>query len=304
MTKQGEATVKIARYMLGIRPGDRLPTVSEFCELAEAGVGTVQAALRTLEEEGAVSLESHGHQGTFAVKINRARLWEFSLYEVMFASMPLPYTTRLQGLATALYEQFERANIPFSLAYVRGGRWRVRRLLDGRADFIVCSRLTARLAQAEHRELVVVADMGEESYTGKCVLVFRDSAGKGIVDGMRVGVDRASYDQMALTEMSCRNKQVEFVPLTYTEYLSKLREGAVDVIAWSLDEVREKNLHFPVVELVEGEIGQLARDAAAGVIVTRKGNSHLVTLIREVIDCGKLREIQRKVMAGEKIPSY
>lgn len=45
--------------------GDRVPTVTELESMLHISRGTIQNALRTLQEEKAVRIESRGHLGSF-----------------------------------------------------------------------------------------------------------------------------------------------------------------------------------------------------------------------------------------------
>lgn len=305
LTKQGEVVVKLARHLLVASPGFRLPSVSEFCALFNAGAGTVHAALRTLTGAKAIELEHHGHQGTVVTGVNRMLLWKYSLNTVFCGSMPLPYTTRLQGLATAMYELFEKAGIPFSLAYVRGSRMRVKRLIEQRADFIVCSRLTARLAMKDHPKLYTAMDLGYASYLTHSMLVFAKPGQTAIQDGMRVGVDESSYDHPMLVQVASRGKDVTFVPQSYNQIIAKLREGEVDATVWSLDEIEEK---YPGLNLVSAEdieeMRHITFESACAVILIREKTLPYAAILKEVLEPESLLKIQRSVMEGHKTPSY
>ncbi len=296
--------MKMACHLLQLNPGDRLPTVSEYCTLLDTGSGTVQAAIRVLMDGGAVTLESRGHQGTYVVDINRSLLWRYSFSNVFFGSMPLPYTDRLLGLATALYEQFEQVGIPFSLAYVRGSRWRVKRLLERRTDFIVCSQFSFKLAMQEKQPIIPVMKLGEETYNGQIMQVFSNPACREIRDGMQIGIDEASYDQEAITRMVCRNKNVKFIPLSYTEIFPKLRQGVIDATYWNMDEIKEKQADL-LVEPITGEgLEPIIREIKQAVILTREENTHYVPLVQDVLNLKKIQQIQQEIIKGRRIPSY
>lgn len=305
LTKQGEVVVKLAKQLLMVSPGYRLPSVSDYCAQFSAGAGTVHAALRTLTNSGAIDLEFHGHQGTVIKDLNRMLLWKYSLNTLFYGSMPLPYTTRLQGMATAIYKEFEEAGIPFSLAYVRGGRMRVQRLLDKHTDFIICSRLTARLAKEEHPDLFTVMDMGHESYLTHSMLVFSKPGLTEIEDGMRVGVDESSYDHPKLVQVASKDKNVAFVPQSYNQIISNIRKGEIDATIWSLDEIEEK---YPGLNMINAEkyeeMKTITYESACAVIMIREDTKFCASILRDVLDLEKLRKIQKEVMGGLINPSY
>lgn len=305
LTKQGEIIMTLADHFLQVTPGDRLPSVSDYCALLNAGSGTVQSALKLLIDSGAIELESHGHQGTFVVSVDRAQLWKTSEHSVFFASMPLPYTTRLQGLATALYEQFEAVGIPFSLSYARGGRMRVDRLLLGHAQFVVCSRQSAKIATSEHSELMIALEFGPQSYLDGSMYVFSEPGHETIENGMRVGVDESSYEHTSLMELACEGLDCEFVPLAYTEIFTKLRQGVIDVTIWSLDEINEKYPDLPMAPTsTHSGLRRTMADCDDAVVLTRDEDAYIRPLLRDIINIPKLRQVQEEVRLGRKMPSY
>lgn len=92
--------------------GARLPRVRDVAELLGVGNGTVQSALRLLEEAGAIKTVARGHLGTFLVGSDRAALWRLSGLGAVQAAMPLPHSRRFEGLATGLRAAFEEAAHP------------------------------------------------------------------------------------------------------------------------------------------------------------------------------------------------
>ena len=304
-TKQGEVVIKLAEHLLQVGPGDRLPSVSDYCALLAAGSGTVQAALRTLIDSGAIVIESHGHQGTYVVSTNLSLLWKFSQHSVLIGCMPLPYTKRFQGLATALYQQFEHINIPLSLNYVRGGRWRVQRLMEGHIDFTICSRLTAKRALEEYSDVCIALDLGERSFVGGCCIMFASPNEDHIRDGMRIGVDRATYDHVVFNEALCRGLDVTFVPMNYPEIFSTLRKGLIDATMWNMDEAEERYIGINCVPaVISPETEEIEREFCWGVILTRDYDPQFASVIRDVVNVPQLHVVQQNVIEDKIIPAY
>ena len=71
---------RIAASLLAIEPGSRIPRVSDFATETSLGRGTIQGALRLLEEIGAIVLEARGHLGTFLVRTDRELLWDIGTW--------------------------------------------------------------------------------------------------------------------------------------------------------------------------------------------------------------------------------
>lgn len=99
MSKNGRVTMLLARELLAHNEGDRIKTIGEYAGYFDTGRGTVQSALRFLQDSGAISLESKGHLGTYILMLNYKNLWEISDPGVIMGVMPLPYSKRYEGLA-------------------------------------------------------------------------------------------------------------------------------------------------------------------------------------------------------------
>ena len=74
--KLGVAVDLLAQDLLGKKPGDRIPSVSEYQQLLQVSRGTVQNCLTYLKDTGAVTLVSRGHMGTYVEKLDYRRLQE------------------------------------------------------------------------------------------------------------------------------------------------------------------------------------------------------------------------------------
>ena len=182
---------------------------------------------------------------------------------------------------------------------------RVRRLLEKHMDFIVCSRLTARLAQKDYPGLLTFMELGPESYLTRIVLIFSRAGQTEIEDGMRIGVDESSYDHPSLVRAASRGKSVTFVPQSYNQIISKTRKGEIDATAWSQDEIEER---YPGLNMVPAEnsdeMKTVSYESACGAILTREDTKACASILKEVLDLEKLHRIQKEVMDGKKIPSY
>lgn len=175
LTRNGHAARQLAALLIrqgAHGAGARLPRVRDVAELLGVGNGTVQSALRLLEEAGAIKTVARGHLGTFLVGSDRAALWRLSGLGAVQAAMPLPHSRRFEGLATGLRAAFEEAGAPFALTFLRGAAARLAALAEGRAELAVLSRFAAdRLTGRQPVELI--ADLGPGTYVGAHALVLR-----------------------------------------------------------------------------------------------------------------------------------
>ena len=304
MSKNGQVTVKLATEMLTHYVGDRIETIGSYTENLGAGRGTVQAAFKFLQTAGAIQLESRGYLGTTIKYMDYKKLWEISDLGVVMGVMPLPYSKRYEGLATGLYKAFEKADIPFSLAFMRGANKRIEALKLGKYNFTVISKLAVNTETHQHSRLRVIHQFSEGSYVGNHVIIFRQGNITEIKDGMRVAIDPSSLDQYWLTRYECEGKNVEFIKTSYAQILPKLKNNEIDAAIWNEDEIREKNLDYQTSPLKNLKNRGASVDDTIAVIAVNEENSMLDLILKRFIDFGEIETVQKKVIHGEIIPVY
>ena len=130
-SKNGLAAKQIAEELIPIEEGGRIPRVEDFVKKLSLGRGTVQGALKVLENLHAVELESRGHLGTFMIKKDTHLLKEIAGVGELIGAMPLPYSRLYEGLATGLIEISEQMLNRINLAYMRGAKQRIDRESSG-----------------------------------------------------------------------------------------------------------------------------------------------------------------------------
>jgi YhfZ C-terminal domain/Helix-turn-helix domain len=301
LSKHGYVSLKIARLLIGMSIGDRIPRISDFAERFNTGRGTVQAALKLMEEQGAIKLESRGHKGTFIVSMDFMKLWNLTGMPTIMGTMPLPYSKRYEGLATGLYQVFEEKGIPFHLAYMRGASNRLYGLLKHRYDFVIMSRFAAEKKIKENKEIAIAHSFGPGSYSSAHVLLFSQRENSNsIEDGMRVGVDPDSIDQMELTQFACRGKNVKFIHLPYSQILTKLQAGEIDTCVFNSDEIKDRYLNIKQVPIKE----TLLTESTEAVIVIRAEDIEIYNNLFKQIELDKVKNIQYEVLNGKITPRY
>ncbi|WP_326618249.1 GntR family transcriptional regulator [Streptomyces decoyicus] len=310
LTRNGHAARQLAALL--IRQGTdgagaRLPRVRDVAELLGVGNGTVQSALRLLEEAGAIKTVARGHLGTFLVGSDRAALWRLSGLGAVQAAMPLPHSRRFEGLATGLRAAFEEAGAPFALTFLRGAAARLTALAEGRAELAVLSRFAAdRLTGRQAVELI--ADLGPGTYVGAHALVLRPGVTLGS-PGLRIAVDDASEDQRMLAERVFAHRPgVAWVPCSALQVREALAQGRADATVWNLDEVPGQ-LGSEVQVLPLGD--ELTRDLAvrhtSAALIGRTGEATgagALAAVRDAVDLSVVTAVQGEVLRGERVPAY
>ncbi|GGM38567.1 transcriptional regulator [Paraliobacillus quinghaiensis] len=301
-SKNGLAAKKIAKELIQIDEGQRIPRVEDFVNQLSMGRGTVQGAYKVLEEIDAIQLESRGHLGTFLRTKKVQLLKEVAGIGPLMGAMPLPYSLFYEGLATGLIEVSESLIYPINLAYMRGAKQRQEALISRRYDFVVMSQLAAELEMEHNRNLQIALNLGPRTYVTKHQIFMSDSSNDFIKSGMRIGVDHTSIDQSKLTLLECEGMDVELVAVTYMQLFEKLVNGDLDAAVWNSDDARTfKKLKR--VDFRSEKAKAIAEKASTSVVLIEKDRTDVLDYLLE-LNKEKVIEIQQLVINHKKIPKY
>jgi hypothetical protein len=302
LTRQGDAAIRIARELISLRRGERIPRVQDFARKLQIGNGTVQAALHFLENAGAVKLASAGHKGTYLVEVDYQRLWSVGGRSTIYGSMPLPYSRRYEGLATGLYSAVSKDGPPLALSYMRGARNRLAALRERHVDLVVLSAF-ANEQVAREWPLEVVVRLGPGTYA-EHALIIRDGVPGRLENGMRVGIDPSSIDQQLLIEAEAEGCAIVTVEVGYMHAAEMLLRGEIDATIWNIDEVSVRFPELKVVPLRTARAQAIARLAGEAVLVTRPESPEVGQITNALLDWDVVLQVQAEVVAGRRYPAY
>ncbi len=301
-SKNGLAAKEIAKQLISIEEGERIPRIQDFEKDFQFGRGTIQGALKILESLRAVRLESRGHLGTFLVAKDLDLLKEIAGIGSIMGAMPLPYSSLYEGLATGILEASENMLSRIDLAYMRGSKQRLHGLKARRYDFIVLSQLAAEEEIKEDDSLQIAVNFGPRTYVTAHQIFFADPSNDRMKDGMRVGIDFTSIDQSRLTALECENLDVQLVPINYMQVFEMLQKGSLDAAVWNVDDTRT-NKAFKKADFRSEKAKKLSEKATSAVILIEKDRSEVLEYLSN-LDVQKIKRIQQKVVKKEIIPHY
>lgn len=301
-SKNGLAAKYIAKELIAIENGKRIPRVSDFCERLSLGRGTVQGALKLLEQMDAIELESRGHLGTYLLNKDVTVLLEIAGVGPLVGVMPLPYSKKYEGLATGIVDAFEDHNKRISFAYMRGANSRLEALKTGRYDFAIVSRMAAEEAVKRHKGLEIIKAFGLGSYVSAHKIFFAAPSKTKIESGMRIGIDRSSPDQAHITVLECQGLDVEFVDVNYMQLFEMLQDNKLDAAVWNVDEVRSVQA-FNSAQFQSERAQALATQTSEAVIII-DADRHAVKEQIDLVDVNSVRRTQYMVERGQRFPSY
>lgn len=297
-----EIVSRLAKYLLGVREGERLGTVRQIARANHTSVGTVSNALSAIEDSGALRISRRGHLGSYVETRSIGELWRLAEQEPMVISFPLIVHPGLEGLATGLKRQISEAGIDVYLIFIRGSRTRLKSLRENKCHVAVMSSFAAaKLCTAEEQ---ILLSLPAETYVTRHEVFYRpDQPPAG--SPLRVAIDRDSFDVQGLTELEFMGQDVEFKPVTFMQLPRLLRGGYVDAGIWSIDDMRphldDNILHRPLSDEVTRFVGDGDTSAA---LVARSEKRSVRAVIEAVLNIDALLEIQRKVVDGEMVPEY
>ena len=234
--------------------------------------------------------------------------------------MPLPYSRRLEGLATGLSEAFGQAGVALSLVYMRGALSRLQNMTMEKFDFIIMSRFSFNNALQRELNIQEVLSLGIGSYVSQHIILLANDEKKEIEDGMRVGIDPSSIDQVLLAKKACRGKEVEYVEINYIschqihiiEYveinymnlMTALKSGQIDVTIWNADDFYASSNTFKAVPLDQTDEDVHLQENTEAVIVTSLSNRFVLQIMRSIIDPELVSSIQKEVLDNQRLPVY
>lgn len=301
-SKNGLAAKYIAKELIPVENGNRIPRVSDFCEKLSLGRGTVQGAIKLLEELNAIELESRGHLGTFLLNKDVSVLLEIAGVGPLVGVMPLPYSRKYEGIATGIVEVFDSLDKRVSLAYMRGASNRIEALKTRRYDFAIVSKMAAEEAVKKNRGLEIIKTFGPGSYVSAHRIFFSDPAKMKIEPGMRIGIDQSSPDQARITTYECQGVDVQFIDVNYMQLFEMLQRKELDAAVWNVDEVRSVET-FHSAGFQSTQARKLASQTSEAAIIV-DGERHEVKEQMELLDVTRVREIQKLVEDGSQFPRY
>jgi hypothetical protein len=226
----------VARDLLTRVRGERIPTAVQYQQLTGVGSGTVQKALRALESTGAVQLRSRGHVGTFLERVDLPKLWAMAALGAPTAVLPVPTSPELMGFARALRLELRRLGIPYQAIYTYGSYRRLALVESGDADFTAMSATAASQAVAESGGEWSASALSPDSYYERrsWIVIARPGVDPRDTTSLRrIGIDRNSYDQSALTELEFpKGGGRRYIDGDYTYMPAKIASGKLDAMVW------------------------------------------------------------------------
>ena len=294
---------RLARDLLALRPGDRLPTVRALAGTHGASLGAIHQALVRLEESGAIDVDRQHGRGAILLGRSPGRLWAEAEREPLVISLPLPTAPRIQGLATAIKALLSAQEVAAYLIFLRGARQRVAALRHGQCHLAVMSSLSAGTMALPAEE--VVLELPARSYVLEHRVYYMERPGRGKRIGRAV-IDEDSADFDILTHLEFDGTATRLVPATYMQFQRLLDEDRADAAILDSEEDIVARLPATIRDRalsprVRAEIGDRNTRTAFVGPTDRPALRHVLDAC---LDPVRLLEIQAEVIRRDRVPEY
>jgi hypothetical protein len=259
----------IARDVIRLGISGRLPTTLQYQERLGIGSGTVQRALRELQGEGAMSVVSKGHQGTFITALDGPKLWRAAGLQPVHLLLPPYGPPESRRVARNLARQLAESGAATTVSFVRGAEARFAALRRDADAAVMSAGAAGDLLAADDSYVALDAGPGSYYAHGSLVVVARRDAGPGARP--RVGIDTSSDDHRRLTAAEFTGR-VELVETNFARLPRAVLEGAVDTGIWhSVDLLIPLDAAgLEVRQLTKPRAIALATELSNAVVVARK----------------------------------
>ena len=262
--------------------------------------GTVQNAIKFLLDKMCMTIEKRGPKGSYITSLSYGRLWEYADWGTLTGTMPVPRTILQKGLTTAIFRAMQKNPAPFNFAFVMAANNRLKALTNNRYDFIITSKLAMDLSKDTYPRLEVGIELNNCIYSEPYVLFHHEDKFKGVRDGMKIAVNKNSIEQVYLSELICKGKNVEILEMPYADSYKAFIRKQVDLIVSRFESefVTKYNIKYESLSNLNCDV-----DCMIPVIVVNKDNYGIAEFIRNIIDIKAISNIQKQVIAGEIDPS-
>lgn len=295
--------MNLARDLLVIEPGERIPPIDHYVDSFAMSRGTIQSAMMFLTQEDCISTQFKGPLGTILLSKDTTKLWDYSGFGSLVGAMALPLNNLVAGFATGICECMKTKKIAFNCAFIQGSRTRLDGLVRNKYDFIVASQLTAMIFMDQYEDIYKVMNLDGCAYSGKYILLFREGL-QEVQDGMTVSLDPSSMDQVYLTDLVCREKKIKRLETSYINTRLSVINGEADFTVARTDTVKPPYIaqchDLSLPDYTPDQIKAFSNS----VILASKGNYGIDKLLQYVLKSDRILEIQNKVNEGVMPPLY
>lgn len=220
---------ELVKKILELDISDKLKTVKQYSDEIGSSVGSIQNLLKELEDSNIVKIKKRGHLGSFLESLDHDKLLEILDVQSIICSMTLPYSKKIEGLASGINRCFDKKII---FLHVWRGSNRINLLRHNHCHFTIVSDFFAQEYLKGNSDLEIALDFDIGSYLTNHILLYKNQ------DYRKVGIDLSSKDHRLLTESFFKNKSnLTYIDINSDEIPNAIFEGTIDCGIVSFDDL-------------------------------------------------------------------
>ena len=265
--------------------------------------GTVYSALNFLIENKAIVMINKTNQGSYIQQLSYHKLFKYSGNKKIICVSPIPFTSNLKIISSALEYVFKNHALPFEIIYKPGGLKRAELINENSMQMALVSKIAANKLVNKYSNISLIRELGSESWTNSHAIIFSKSQFKKITPGMRIGIDNNSPDISILTKALVKNTKVEFINKKYYTLLEEIQNKSIDAVIYNHDDiVKDVGYVVPATSLMDNK--QLLYDSTIATIIINNKNIVLKNIFKNLITTDKLLRAIGKVKKDKSLINY
>lgn len=294
------AVTYIARDLICLQEGDRIPTVQEYAERFGLSRGIIQNALQQLELQKAVRLEKLGKTGSFVREQNWEQLFLCADLEYITGSMPPPLTHQYGALATGVCEVMANCPATFNFSFMHSGRSRAKALSRSIYDFAIVSLNTAKQLIQFDDSLSIAMVLSDCIYGQPFQLVSTFPPGAQFPSKAKIAADPNSPDQYSIACKWAQENHVFLVHSPYMNIANLLRQGTANFTVTRKDETAAyagSMQLFPLDDLQNS-------DMTIPAVLVNRSNYGIAKILQKYLRSDTIADVQKQVLENRREVSF
>lgn len=288
---------ELVKKLLELEPLEKLKTIKQYSNEIGYSVGNIQNLIKELEENNIIKIKKRGHLGSYLEEINYDKLLEIIDVQSIICSMTLPYSKKIEGLASGINKCFDKKII---FLHVWRGRNRINLLKHEHCHFIIVSDFFAQEYLKENSELEVALDFDVGSYLTQHILLYKNQNYK------KVGIDLSSKDHQLLTKSFLDKKRnLTYINVNSDDIPNSISQGIIDCgiitfddLEWNRD-ISKKELSY---EIITDNI--YSKNLSKAVILINKKDLWVKRIIKKYLNKKEILQHQKDVIEKKIRPVY
>lgn len=300
--KKDAVLKQLAAYFLSLDPGNNIESVRSLAASLRVSIGMISEMIARIEENGAIKIDHRGKLGSFLVSQSTSLLWKTAITGPLVIAHTLPSNRRYEGLAAALKQIFQEADIEIYFSFMRGSRTRLTALRNGICRIVIMSQFAAQ-AMIERSEEIALTLPNRSFVKSHRLFVRKDQPANS--DTLIAAIDPDSYDQTQISYLEFENQPVKFRNVNFMNIHRHLVKNEVNLAVWTEEDMQEKlDGCITMRTLSKNTEEKLSGRNTKAALVVRADDIATQQLIKKLLKTELISTLQHSVLTGKKIPEY